>query len=186
MRNREIKKWHKLSSGLLQSTRVFDLYVQRLKSPISDYEDDFYYIEVVDWVNLIAVTKEKEVILIEQFRFGIHENTLEIPGGMLDSREEDPAAAALRELEEETGYVAKECVSLGYVHPNPAIQTNRCHFFYAEGVVPSSVQNLDPAEDIRVQLVPLSEVPKLIAEHKITHSLVVCAFQKYFAAIGEL
>src|SRR5690349_16614812 len=79
-----------------------------------------------DWVNVIPVTRSGEVVLVRQFRFGIWQDTLEIPGGMVDDGEA-PADAALRELEEETGYRPRELVPLGSIHPNPALQSNRCH-----------------------------------------------------------
>lgn len=177
--NKEIKKWTRLSSELLQKTRVFDLYSTRVKSPDGSYEDDFYTIQTVDWVNIVPVTKEREVVLIEQYRHGIDEPTLEIPGGMLDPEETNPMLAAIRELEEETGYHASTAQSLGWIHPNPAIQSNRCHFFVAYDVEAKFEQNLDPAEDIAVRRFPVAAIPELLETHQITHSLVAVALYRF-------
>ena len=177
--------WEVLSRKLLQKTVVFDLFVQRLKSPRNGVEDDFYYIDVVDWVNVIALTPAQEVVMVEQFRFGIHDVSLELPGGMLDGADADPAKAVLRELQEETGYVVESLVPLGSVHPNPAIQTNRCHFFFAEDARLESGQNLDRLEDIAVRLVPLNEIPELIVDGAITHSLMTNAFLQLMLRRGE-
>ena len=83
----------------------------------------FSLIEAVDWVNVIALTPDQQVVLIRQFRVGANEVCLEIPGGMVDPGE-TPAEAAARELAEETGYTAPRWHQLGRVSPNPAIMTN--------------------------------------------------------------
>ena len=177
----EIKSWQQLSVKLLQTTKKFELYVQRLRSPKGDYEDDFYFFDIVDWVNVIAITAQQEVVMVEQYRFGVHKASLEIPGGMLESKEDRPEAAASRELAEETGYTAEVFEPLGAVYPNPAMQTNTCFTYLARNAVLSKPQKLDDAEDIRVLLVPLADIPKLITEQRITHALMVAAFCRFFA-----
>ncbi len=173
--------WEQISTKLLQRTIVFDLHVQRLRSPRNGVEDDFYYIETVDWVNVIPITEAGEVVLVNQYRFGTHSPSLELPGGMLSSNDEDPKEAALREMVEETGYGADDAESLGFAHPNPAIQTNRCHFYVARGVKPVQKPELDLLEDIVVEVVPLAKVRELIEQHRITHALMVAAFMRFFA-----
>ena len=101
--------------------------------------------------------------------------TLEIPGGMCDG-DEPPEKAAERELREETGYVCDRLEPLGWVHPNPAVQTNRCHTFLARNVRRDGEPRPDPDEDLEVVEVPLADVPALIRDGTITHALVVCAF----------
>ena len=171
-----VKPWAQLDDRLLQKTRVFDLHAKRMRAPNGSYEGDFYYLRTADWVNVIALTENEELILIEQFRHGISLPTLECPGGMLDPGEEDHLAAAKRELEEETGYVARSIVPIGMVHPNPALLNNRCFFYAAEHATLTKPQHLDDSEDITVRLVPLNEMPKLIAAGQITHAMVINAF----------
>jgi 8-oxo-dGTP pyrophosphatase MutT (NUDIX family) len=180
----EIKAWTELSAKLLQKTKVFDLWVRRLKSPVDEYQDDFYQIRVIDWVNIIALTEDQQVVLVEQHRFGINQNTMELPGGMLDGPDDTPEEAAIRELTEETGYTANDIELLGMVHPNPAIQTNRSFSYFARDVKLVAEQNLDPAENIKVHLVPIADIPHLLESGIISHSLVVCAFLQFYRKYG--
>ena len=180
------RNWTRLDTKLLHETRVFDLYSQRMRSPDGSYEDDFFYLKCPDWVVVIPITKQNEVVLVRQYRHGVNECGLEIPGGIMSETGEDPGAAGLREMTEETGYISDKLTSLGFVHPNPALQSNRCHFYLAEDAHPTGIQNLDPSEDIEVVVEPLSAVPSLIKEGKIRHSLCVAAFCHYQLLRGPL
>ncbi len=93
---------------------------------------------------------------------------------------DEPLTAAKRELLEETGYRAEERIDLGCVHPNPAIQNNRCYTFLALGAKLAGAQSLDDKEDIAVLPEPLAEIPRLIREGVIIHALVVCASWRLF------
>jgi 8-oxo-dGTP pyrophosphatase MutT (NUDIX family) len=136
-------------------------------------------LESNDWINVIPLTPQKEVVMIYQYRHGIRDNTLEIPGGILEERD-SPEAAARRELYEETGYKETEMLLLGSVHTNPAFLNNRCFTYLAKDVSLAGEQELDDKEDIEVVLKPLSDIPRLIREGKITHSLVLAAFYRFY------
>ena len=170
-----IRPWHKLPPEPLADAKVFTLYRERACPPEADGNEaaarDFYVIHTPDWVNVIPVTPDGEVVLVEQYRHGIHQVTLEIPGGMVDATDETPAAAAARELEEETGYVAETIELLGYCHPNPAIQNNRCYSFVARGARKLKPTRFDGNESLAVRLVPLETIPTLITTGQITHAL---------------
>lgn len=167
--------WTQLDDRLLNKTYVFDLRVQRLRSPDGGYEDDFFYIASRDWVNIIPITKDRQVVLVDQFRHGINERSLETPGGIVDADDPEPMKTAVRELEEETGYVPGSVLSLGTVRPNPAMLNNTCHIFAALDCERSGKQHLEPTEDITVHLVPLLELPRLIRTGEIGHSVVSSA-----------
>jgi 8-oxo-dGTP pyrophosphatase MutT (NUDIX family) len=175
-----IKPWTRTEADLIYEARVFDLYRERLKSPDNEYEDYFYFVKTADWANVIALTEKEEVVLVEQYRVGIDRVTLELPGGMIATPDTDPLETAKRELLEETGYVGSEFEPIGSSHPNPALLTNRSYFYLARGVSKARQQNLDPAERIHTVLVPLRNIPAMIKDGRITHSLMINAFYFLF------
>ena len=173
------KLWEILNSRWDRSYRVFNLRTDHARSPRTGLSHDFFVLEASDWVNIIPLTPDQEVVLIRQYRHGIRDNALEIPGGLLEA-DDSLEGAARRELAEETGYSDGEMTYLGYVHPNPAILNNRCHTFLARDVVLNGDQDQDDREDIEVILYPLSEIPRLIYDNQITHALVLAAFYRLF------
>ena len=170
-----IKKWEVIKSEPLSSNRVFSTRVDTSVSPVTGKEHDFFVIEAPDWINVVAVTENEEVLLIKQYRHGIRSETIEIPGGVIDPGE-TPLKTAKRELLEETGYVSDDWTLIGEVIPNPAIQNNKCHTFLARNSRKAGDPVFDSTEFIVTYTAPVSEIPKMVAERKITHSLVVAAF----------
>lgn len=175
--------WRRTGSRQLADYRFFQLRQDTSRHPRHGREYDFFIFEFPHWVNIIPLTPQGEVVFVRQFRHGARELTLEIPGGMVDPGE-TPEQAALREMAEETGYSAPDAVELGWVHPNPAIQENRCWTFLAEDVAPGA-QLLEGSEAIEVEAIPLDRVPALFEDGTISHALVVTAFHFYRQHLGN-
>ena len=173
------KPWRLLSSQRSESFKIFNLRVDRACSPRTNKAYDFYILESADWVNVIPLTPRNEVVLIRQYRHGIRQGTLEIPGGIVEEKD-SPEDAARRELAEETGYRESEMLLLGSVHPNPAFLNNRCYTFLAKGVSLVKEQEQDEKEDIEVVAKPLEQIPTLIRDGEITHALVLAAFYRFY------
>lgn len=171
-----VAAWRRVSSEQVADCRVFRVRRDISANPRDASEHDFYCIEAPDWINIIPLTADNQVVMIEQYRHGTDEITLEIPGGMVDEGEA-PAEAAAREMLEETGYAAPgEVIYLGKTRPNPAIQNNWIHSYLARDVRFHHQPVFDTTEHTNVRLVPLGDVPALIAGGAITHALVVVGF----------
>jgi 8-oxo-dGTP pyrophosphatase MutT (NUDIX family) len=171
-----LKPWRRIASRRVQRCGIFDLDRVDFEPPTGGPARPYYVIDAPEWINIIPLTDGGEILMLRQFRFGISDTTLEIPGGMCDPGE-SPDEAARRELREETGYAAEEWVDLGWVHPNPPIQNNRCHTFLARRLVLHGGPRPDADERFELVVVPREEVPSRIAGGEITHALVLAAFQ---------
>jgi ADP-ribose pyrophosphatase len=174
-----IQPWEKISSKLLGDFRIFTLRSDVKISPRTGKEHDFFVLDSVNWVNVIAVTPDQQLVMVEQYRHGSNTVELEIPGGMMDADEIDPVATAVRELREETGYEGKNARLLGRIHANPAILSNTCFTVLVENCELKHSIELDHGEDLITRLVPVTEIPKLVADEKIGHSLVVVALYHF-------
>ena len=171
-----IETWEKLDSQYLGDFRIFRIRQDTSRSPRTGAAHRFFVLESPDWVNVIPLTPEGNVIMIRQYRHGTEDVTLEVPGGMVDAADGDPSVSAARELREETGYEVEEIIHLGSVAPNPAFLNNQCHSYLALGVRPVHAVALDGAEDIAFEEIPLAAIPDLIRAGAITHSLTITAF----------
>lgn len=158
-----------------------------MESPATGENHSFYRIESAEWVNVVALTRDDDLVLIRQYRHGAREITLEIPGGLVDPGEQ-PIEAARRELLEETGYAAARIESLGSINPNPALFANRVHMWVAldcESVAP--IRNSSTEETI-VERLPLRELGATVRAGRIDHALVVAtlyAFELWRQAEGR-
>ena len=168
-------RWRRVESEQVADCRIFRVRRDLALNPRGGAEHNFYCIESVDWINIIPLTPQNEVVMIEQYRHGADEVTLEIPGGMVDAGEQAERAAA-RELLEETGYLAREVRLLGRTRPNPAIQNNWLYSYLARDCRFEQEPVFDSSEWTVVRLVPLTDIPALIRQGAITHALVVAAF----------
>jgi len=174
-----IKPWKLISSKKDRSFRIFDLRTDRAISPRTNKEHEFYVLESCDWVNVIPLTRQEDIVLIRQYRHGIRRVTLEIPGGLVEQGD-SPEETARKELLEETGYSASEMILMGSVHANPAFLNNRCYTYLARNVTPSGGHEPEEKEDIEVVIKPFKEIPRLIREGEITHSLILAAFYRFY------
>jgi len=178
MENSIADVWETVASEPVADCRVFKVRRDISKRERDGETSDFYVIDSPDWVNIIPLTSNFEVLMIEQYRSGTRSMVLELPGGMVDG-EEGPERAAVRELAEETGYTSNSWIKIGISHPNPAIQTNAVHFYLALDCEKTAEPEFDPNESILTRNVSVDDVDQLIASGKITHALIVAAFHYY-------
>ncbi len=179
-----IKKWETIQRQPGEDYRIFRAEWIKRKHPDWNKTGNFVVLNSPRWVNIIPITKDNEVVLIEQYRHGIDDITLEVPGGLVEQNEM-PQVAAERECLEETGFRGSGSAQLlAEILPNPAFMTNKCWSFVWFDCEQADEQHLDGNEDIRVLTVPMNEIKKLIENNKINHSLVLNAFFFYFLKYG--
>jgi ADP-ribose pyrophosphatase len=167
--------WKRVLSEKVADCRVFRVRRDTCIRDSDGKSSDFFVIENPDWVNIIAINKADEVVLIEQFRHGTEEIELELPGGLVDDGEAAEEAAK-RELLEETGYSSNRWMMLGKSHPNPAIQNNTIYHYLALDCEKTSETAFDLHESITTKMVSRDMIGALIGDGSVTHSLVVAAF----------
>ena len=167
------KPWPLLERKKIGDFRIFSLHNELYRMP-DNRQHNFFVMECNDWVNIVPVTKDNKVVLIRQFRPGTKEITIEIPGGMVEP-DESPQNAALRELQEETGYRPKSMEYVGVVEPNPAFIRNKCHMFLARDAELVSDQNLDPGEVISFETATWDQIDEYVKTGKILHGLMLNA-----------
>jgi 8-oxo-dGTP pyrophosphatase MutT (NUDIX family) len=173
---RALHTWERVAEEHVYRCRVFTVRRDRSRFSRDRAEHDFHVLECPDWVNIVPLTPAGEVVMVRQFRHGTRTLTLEIPGGMIDPDDPSPPVAARREMVEESGFDSDDVRPLGVIHPNPAIQANRCHTFVAHDVTPCAQPSFDSTEETEVVLVPLADIPARIRDGTIAHALVVVAF----------
>lgn len=178
-------KWKIVSMSTEFASPFMRLIAEHCMHEEKETEHTFYRLEFSDWVNIVPVTTEGDVVMVRQHRFGVGKDTLEVPGGTMDVGETEPLLAVRRELMEETGYDSDSIIYLGNALVNPAIQNNRCHFFLALNAVKRGEQELDATEDISLEIYPLSQVITLITSGAIQHSLALQGLVLSLLALGE-
>lgn len=175
-----MKTWKTIGLGNSIDLKIFTARWVKRENPKSGAAVDFIVLDSKDWVNIIPITKDKKIVLIQQYRHGTDEITLEIPGGLIDPSE-SPLEAAKRECIEETGFFSEETpIYLGKVRPNPAFLTNTCYSFLWLNVEKRYEPKFDANEEVEVVFKSLDELENLIRNGYINHSIVLNALLFYF------
>lgn len=172
-------KWSTISKEKLTDCKVFSVSKVLSTSRCPEKKrGNFYTLDCSDWVNVIALSDDDRVLMVEQFRHGIEDLTLELPGGSSEKYDASPLIAARRELREETGFEAAEWLELGKNHPNPALQNNLCYTYLARQLNMVEEPRFDETgtERIASRWLSLPEIEEAIRDGKISHSLVITAF----------
>lgn len=168
-----ISDWERLGDETLMNYKVFRARRSRRRSPRTGQEIGFFLLDTPDWVNILPLTPDGQIVMIRQFRHGTDRVSLEIPGGLVDPHEKDPLEAAARELREETGFQAEHLEPIGVMSPNPAMMTNRCFSYLATGCHRVGDLVMDAGEDIEVVTVPVAELDDLLCRGEIDHAIVL-------------
>ena len=170
-----IRPWPLLTSKQVFNAKLFQVARDRARSPRTGAEHDFHLISIADWLMIVALTKDGELVLARQYRHGSREVSLEVPGGLHDGGNEGTAEGAARELMEETGYGGGTWTFLGELRPQPALLSNWAWIYLATHLELRAQPSLDSTEDIDVVLLKPEEIPACIADKQINNAMTVCA-----------
>ncbi len=142
-------------------------------------------LESPDSANVVAVTKDRKVVLVNQFRFGTRQNTLELPGGLLEQGE-DQLEAIKRELREETGYTGGQWSYLGTIESNPVFMDSYLHHYLAVGVEKTTIADQDEEEYIKTIEVSIEELRDLVVSSKIQHPHAISGIVRVISLWDEI
>jgi ADP-ribose pyrophosphatase len=169
-----ITRWERRGSEVHADCRVYRILKERWSNARQAAEGDFYVMDVGDWAVTVALTDAGCCVLVRQFRFGSEDFTWELPAGVVDPGE-DPVTGGQRELYEESGYKGGAARVIGTVHPNPAVQRNRCHIVLVTGASRAGAGEPGPHECFEVREVPLETLFGWARDGTITHAIVHAA-----------
>ena len=169
------------ASELIFNGKILHLYRDDIQLP-NGQPAEREVIRHIGAVCVIPVTDDGCAVMERQYRYPVAEVILEIPAGKLDSKDEDHEEAARRELEEETGYRAKELIPLGKFYPACAYSDEAIWMYLAKGLVKGE-RHLDSDEFLDVDLIPLKDLVRQVLDGKIPDAKTQIAILK--AAIHE-
>ncbi|HUY04250.1 MAG TPA: NUDIX hydrolase [Rhodocyclaceae bacterium] len=169
-----ISPWPLLASEQVFDAGLFRVARDRARSPRTGAAHDFHVLGMADWLMVVALNREGQLVLVRQYRHGSRETGLEVPGG-LHQAGEDRERGAARELLEETGYGGGTWRLLGGLRPQPALLSNRAWVYLAKELELVSAPEQDAGEDIEVQLFWPGELRDWIGSGRIDHAMSVAA-----------
>lgn len=166
------KPWKLLRSEPGPELPIFKVRYDWRENPRNNSLLKAVVLDAPEWVCIAAITQDKRIVTVRQYRFGVAHFTTELPSGLVH-RGEPHREAAERELLEETGYTSSDWVYLGWVEPNPAYQNNRLHQWLARDARQTQATQLDEGEDIRVETLLPREIHQYIRDGRLRHSLAL-------------
>lgn len=174
------KGWKRIRSEYGPNLKLFRARFDYMRNPRNDKTERMIVLESSDSVNVLALTPDEQLLFVRQYRFGIEEYTLEVPGGLVDPGE-SAATAATRELREETGHTGADPIALGKIGANPVFQDAWIYHFLIRNAQPTHDLQLDDGEEVEVISLPLPEVRRMLHNGDFLHPHTVSALLRFFA-----
>ena len=134
-------------------------------------------------VGIVALTDDKKVIMVKQYRKPIEKAIYEIPAGKMDKGCEDPKECGMRELEEETGYKCDNLKYLGHIYPSPGFTDEITHIYLADKLYKGQVHP-DDDEFLDTEIFDFKYVKKMIMNNEINDAKTVFGILKTAEVLG--
>lgn len=174
------KKWKTLNSQIVFDSPWCRLRKDSVKLPSGAVMNDYFISELPSVVSVVAITPSQEIIMVQQYRYGIKKTLLELPAGTYNSVKEQPQDAIKRELLEETGYTSKKIVSLGTLYEYPTKDSHSISVYLANDVEKIQDPHLEETEDIEIVMVPIKNISQMIKDNEIQVSGTISAISMAF------
>lgn len=175
-----MQKWERVKSNLIANLKLFRARIDTVINPRNNKAVDIVVLEAEDAANVVAITPDQEIVFVKQYRFGIQEDTIELPGGIVEPGEAQEIAVQ-RELVEETGFIGKDWTYLGKIPSNPVFMDSFIYHWLAKDVVLTEEMKLDDGESIELVFIPIKEIPTRLKAGYFQHPHTVNALVLFLA-----
>lgn len=178
-----MEQYRRLKRELIAKGAIIDYYQDTMLIPNGN-QAKWDLIDHKGAAAVVAVREDGKLLMVRQYRNALERETLEIPAGGLNGRDEPTEAAARRELEEETGYICGEMELLNSIYTTVAFCNEKIDIYLTKDLKPGK-QHLDEDEYINVEAYSLEELKQMIYQCRIQDSKTICAIMTYAAKVSD-
>lgn len=177
-----MEEYRRIKRELVANGAIIDYYQDTMKIPNGNVAK-WDLIDHKGAAAVVAVREDGKLLMVRQYRNALERETIELPAGGLDGREEPTDVAAMRELEEETGYTCDKVELLSSIYTTVAFCNEKIDIYIARNLKPGT-QHLDEDEFLNVEAFSVEELKQMIFDRKIQDAKTICGIMTYAAKFG--